>query len=571
MDVTDNYAIIFNMEVIIEKATATYTASDVELNYDGFEHTIRFDFDQIDGDYLVEYSLDGEHYSSFVACTDAGVYHIYYRIFFDNYKNEEGMKTLTIKKIDDIIDVNYSTIEYMAEEVPTPRVNTRSDGKVSITFYDNMNNPLSENPTNVGVYKMHIHIEEGRNYNEVNVDKPFTITEKHINVVWNYDEVQYTGNILKPTATISGVHDADKEITYINYADCDFKSVGYQYIEVKLNNDNYVLENARHIYIITPYKVELPEDLQAIYTGKVIEFNDLVGYRFIDNNYINVGKYRITAQLLDDNNYVWADGDTSLTKEVNFEIVARDIASNVVVLSNIANQGYTGSAICPTVTLMHNGRLLEKGVDYTVEYTNNINVFAVAVVTIKGIGNYEGSRTTTFTIVSNVLQFAEGSKYQFTTCLTDYTFDNLAHSSYSSKTRVLVTNVLSNTTIAQFLENISESQRDYVKFAINNKTVSPSAYATTLVTTGTKVSYYNKFNTVVDIVYVAIRGDVNGDGKISILDRTQINQIITKNNKKQEYYYAADINRDGVVNSRDASLVTQHIQGTVNINEMYND
>jgi surface protein len=50
---------------------------------------------------------------------------------------------------------------------------------------------------------------------------------------------------------------------------------------------------------------------------------------------------------------------------------------------------YTGSAITPKVIVTDKGVLLTQGVNYTVKYTNNINV-GTAKVTVTGKGNYSG-------------------------------------------------------------------------------------------------------------------------------------------------------------------------------------
>jgi len=54
---------------------------------------------------------------------------------------------------------------------------------------------------------------------------------------------------------------------------------------------------------------------------------------------------------------------------------------------------YTGKAITPSVTLSG----LVKGRDYSVSYSNNVNA-GTGTITIKGIGNFTGKRTKTFTI-----------------------------------------------------------------------------------------------------------------------------------------------------------------------------
>lgn len=59
---------------------------------------------------------------------------------------------------------------------------------------------------------------------------------------------------------------------------------------------------------------------------------------------------------------------------------------------------YTGSAIKPAVSVkLSYDTPLKQGKDYTVSYSNNVNA-GKATVTIKGIGNYGGTATETFTI-----------------------------------------------------------------------------------------------------------------------------------------------------------------------------
>ncbi len=60
---------------------------------------------------------------------------------------------------------------------------------------------------------------------------------------------------------------------------------------------------------------------------------------------------------------------------------------------------YTGSAFTPAVSVTLNGTTLKAGTDYTVAYTNNIEV-GTATVTVTGKGNYTGTATANFTITA---------------------------------------------------------------------------------------------------------------------------------------------------------------------------
>ena len=65
----------------------------------------------------------------------------------------------------------------------------------------------------------------------------------------------------------------------------------------------------------------------------------------------------------------------------------------------IADQTYTGSALTPKVVVKAGSKVLTQNVDYTVLYSNNVNV-GTASVKITGKGSYKGSHTANFKIVA---------------------------------------------------------------------------------------------------------------------------------------------------------------------------
>ena len=58
---------------------------------------------------------------------------------------------------------------------------------------------------------------------------------------------------------------------------------------------------------------------------------------------------------------------------------------------------YSGSELEPAVTVTYEGEALKEGVDYTLEYSNNINA-GIGEVTVTGICQYAGDKTVEFTI-----------------------------------------------------------------------------------------------------------------------------------------------------------------------------
>lgn len=78
----------------------------------------------------------------------------------------------------------------------------------------------------------------------------------------------------------------------------------------------------------------------------------------------------------------------------------------------VSNMTYTGEALTPAVVLKKGGATVEtlrEGVDYSVAYTNNVNV-GNATVTVRGIGAFGGKITGTFAIAAADLS---GFSYQY--------------------------------------------------------------------------------------------------------------------------------------------------------------
>ena len=67
-------------------------------------------------------------------------------------------------------------------------------------------------------------------------------------------------------------------------------------------------------------------------------------------------------------------------------------------VTGVENQTYTGKRLKPAITVMIEDTVLKRGTDYKLSYKNNKKI-GKASVTIRGIGEYKGSRTETFSIV----------------------------------------------------------------------------------------------------------------------------------------------------------------------------
>ena len=91
-----------------------------------------------------------------------------------------------------------------------------------------------------------------------------------------------------------------------------------------------------------------------------------------------------------------------MTLEYGTGAAAEKTTISSATVSGIADATYTGSAIMqPTLKVAVGGSTLVEGRDYTVTYTNNVNL-GTATITITGIGSYKDTVTKTFTIAKAV-------------------------------------------------------------------------------------------------------------------------------------------------------------------------
>ena len=93
-------------------------------------------------------------------------------------------------------------------------------------------------------------------------------------------------------------------------------------------------------------------------------------------------------------------GDYTGTITKNFNIVARGISDTTI--GSIPNQTYTGNSISALPVITYNGATLTKGTDYTLTYSNNVNV-GTGTVTITGKGNFKGTTSKTFSISARAM------------------------------------------------------------------------------------------------------------------------------------------------------------------------
>ena len=136
---------------------------------------------------------------------------------------------------------------------------------------------------------------------------------------------------------------------------------------------------------------EIQPDIQiSDGSSKLILNND---YKLSYSNNINEGTATVTIEGI--NNY---QGKTTTTFKIikNTTSELKDIAN--VICTEISDKIYTGKLITPEVTLTDNDYILIKDKDYSLSYTNNLNI-GTGLLTITGLGDYTGTIVKSFNIL----------------------------------------------------------------------------------------------------------------------------------------------------------------------------
>lgn len=105
-----------------------------------------------------------------------------------------------------------------------------------------------------------------------------------------------------------------------------------------------------------------------------------------------IGTTTIKASMAGDRNYTKAEASYVLTT------TKKPVSSLTITFKKGDSYAYTGSNITPAITVKDGETTLEPDVDYSVGYSNNLNVTTSAKVTITGYGDYTGTTEKTFKI-----------------------------------------------------------------------------------------------------------------------------------------------------------------------------
>ena len=156
------------------------------------------------------------------------------------------------------------------------------------------------------------------------------------------------------------------------------------------------------------------DESTAVNTGDISRDGMLVNKNAFTTSYegncTDIGTVKVTITATDASNYTGS-------RELEFKIVPKDLNSDAVLSSTVEKQEYTGKAVTPSVELTDLQRnpdgevfdpavdtkyyTLVEGVDYNVEYTDNIYP-GVVTMTITGVNHYTGTLAKRFEITADL-------------------------------------------------------------------------------------------------------------------------------------------------------------------------
>lgn len=316
--------------------------------------------------------------------------------------NKKDISELTINDIKDQV--------YTGEGI-TPKV-TIKDGNTELVENRDFTVSYSDN-VNIGEAKVTI-IGIG-NY-EGKVIKTFNITNSEQKDIYSLninqlDDETYTGIKITPDVEITDgdyrlSKNADYELSYENNINVGTAKVtirgignytGTRTLEFNIVQKDINLVTIQDIgdQVHTGEEVE-PSVMISDGSAKLVEDKD---YNISYSNNVDLGEATITITGI---------GNYTGTVTKNFNIVeesgeqAKDISE--LTIDEIGDKIYTGKLITPELRIKDGDTVLIKNEDYTINYTNNINV-GTANAVIKGIGNYTGQVEKQFNIVRKDINY----------------------------------------------------------------------------------------------------------------------------------------------------------------------
>lgn len=315
-------------------------------------------------------------------------------------------------------------------------------------------------------------IGSGETYIPVENLKRMTVTAEDYS--GTYDAATHTGSVtVSVPASGYSISYGTSAGSYTSSQPLKYASAGSRIVYFKVTADGYKSFEGHFTVTINPRYVSIPSAYGSFTYDGTVKTAVVDGYessyctRSGTSSATSAGTYSVTFTLNETASMKWSDGTTA-PKSYTWTIAKRNL--NTAVIANIPDQTWTGSAIKPEPSVTCNGKTLAKNTDFTYSYDNNTGPgTATVIVTAKSSGNYTGSATKTFTIVSkNMTVSASGYSG---------TYDGKAHTGTvsvsvpsSGATVYYGTSAASCTSTSPVYRTNAGTQTVYFKVTANNYT-----------------------------------------------------------------------------------------------------
>ena len=407
----------------VAKGTITASASNRSYTYNGTSRSITVTVTKPASGYTIQYSTDNSTWSSTKPTrSSVGTTCVYYKVTAPNYSDKTGSATVTINRATGSISFDGTEVEKTYGDANfTKTYSTKTNDGASVT-YSSDNTSVATVNASTGEVTIHntgeaiIKVSKAQSTNYTAAEATYTLTVKGMSLSTatfglSQTSYEYDGNAKCPTVynaelgTTTLAEGTDYYVEYQNNVDAGEAEV---YIIAKTGG-NYK-DYAYMTYTIRPKQLTtamVGNVTAQTYTGSALTpavtvtdgsktLESGTDYTISYENNTNAGT--ATATVTGQGNY---QGDVAK----NFTISPKGLTADMV--ADIAAQTYTGSALTPALTITYGDQTLVSGTDYTVSYSNNINV-GQATVTVTGHGNYTDEVSTTFTIANNTTPDTEG-------------------------------------------------------------------------------------------------------------------------------------------------------------------
>ena len=345
----------------------------------------------------------------------------------DNYAAGEATSTFVVAKANLNLSVDIAGWTYGDEPNAPVITGNLGSGTVTVTYQgENDDVPSATVPTNAGGYTMFVTVAETANYNASEGVKEFSINQADFSLITIADIANqtYTGSQIRPAITVTFKGKAVDASEYtVSYG--ENKNVGEGTVTLTTTGVNFAAgeTNPTKTFKIVPAPAVITASNQTeTYDGNVQQFTNysvnlgsvIVRYygseadRTAGDNelevVVNAGTYYVKLEQSNEN--YSSDPVNALLiiqpKEIDQEMMWSECESFI----------YNGEAqtLADGMFGLNDYELeseLEYGKDFTISYTNNVNV-GTATATITGMGNYQGTLTYDFKIVREMyITFSE--------------------------------------------------------------------------------------------------------------------------------------------------------------------